>query len=450
MSNNQNTSSQPATNDSVAQGMAALETLATVWCAKTDVSSQAQALAELAGHEAADSTLFLATAIREFAKSAYMEGAYQHLIDSRDKLTQVKAERDRIRIEIVGALTDAGIYMLAGDSDPTAPGEIKSAIRRVASNRPSPEAKSGKVKAEAEESRQITDAQILAISAEYDLDTDSRILNFAREVLGVIGAQPPTGFMIRHADGVRWRTLDSIGMPDWTDKQEEGVCFSLRVHAERYCEDDPDDVQIVAVADHTTPVFDLIAHLERQAKFSLETFGPGPRVKMVLDHIRKELIEIEAKPTDLFEWVDVVLLALDGAWRAGFASKDIAVALGGKLAQNEARSWPDWRDQDSDKAIEHTPNNYDTRVAEPLTYPEEMTAAIRTVLGRPNFTCIRIAHLLRRSGVEIAHKAEDEQASVIHFLLKFALRHGEMWADVADEELMALRHAALKATGDTA
>jgi hypothetical protein len=41
---------------------------------------------------------------------------------------------------------------------------------------------------------------------------------------------------------------------------------------------------------------DLIQHLFRQRDFSLRTFGPGQRTHGVLDHIRKELAEIEAKP----------------------------------------------------------------------------------------------------------------------------------------------------------
>ena len=62
---------------------------------------------------------------------------------------------------------------------------------------------------------------------------------------------------------------------------------------------------------------DLSAHIRRQREFSLRTFGPGPRSIGVVAHIRKELREVEADPTDLSEWVDVILLALDGAWRAG-------------------------------------------------------------------------------------------------------------------------------------
>ena len=99
--------------------------------------------------------------------------------------------------------------------------------------------------------------------------------------------------------------------------------------------------------------YDLVAHLRRQITFSLSTFGPGQRSKAVVDHIRKELTEVEADPCDLEEWVDVVLLALDGAWRAGYSPEDIAYGLLAKLKKNEQRKYPDWRTADPDKAIEH-------------------------------------------------------------------------------------------------
>lgn len=94
-------------------------------------------------------------------------------------------------------------------------------------------------------------------------------------------------------------------------------------------------------------------HLARQRRWSRETFGPGPRTKGVIDHIRKELSEIEAAPNDLGEWVDVVILALDGAWRAGHEPQQIIDAIKAKQARNEARVWPDWRTMSADQAIEH-------------------------------------------------------------------------------------------------
>lgn len=102
-----------------------------------------------------------------------------------------------------------------------------------------------------------------------------------------------------------------------------------------------------------TPEFDLVAHLHRQREFSLRTFGPGERAAGVLDHIRKELVEIEADPKDIIEWVDVILLALDGAWRSGHTPEEIAQAITDKPSRNEARQWPDWRTAEPGMAIEH-------------------------------------------------------------------------------------------------
>ena len=99
--------------------------------------------------------------------------------------------------------------------------------------------------------------------------------------------------------------------------------------------------------------FDFVAHLTRQAEFSARTFGPGARVAGVCDHIRKELIEVETSGGDLKEWVDVIILGLDGAWRSGATPQEIIAAIVAKQAKNEARTWPDWRTVDPTKAIEH-------------------------------------------------------------------------------------------------
>lgn len=99
--------------------------------------------------------------------------------------------------------------------------------------------------------------------------------------------------------------------------------------------------------------YDLVAHLDRQRAFSVKAFGPGARAEGISDHIRKELAEVAAAPEDLSEWIDIVLLGFDGAWRAGHSSVAIAGALAGKLAKNEQRDWPDWRTADPNKAIEH-------------------------------------------------------------------------------------------------
>ena len=122
---------------------------------------------------------------------------------------------------------------------------------------------------------------------------------------------------------------------------------------------------------------DLEAHLTRQMVFSRATFGPGPRTAGVIDHIRKELVEVEQAGGSPDEWVDVVILALDGLTRsvwatsrmnnhaapyslsADDAARCVAALIVRKQAKNERRDWPDWRGASADKAIEHVRGVHD-------------------------------------------------------------------------------------------
>lgn len=94
-------------------------------------------------------------------------------------------------------------------------------------------------------------------------------------------------------------------------------------------------------------------HIQNQIEWSTKTFGPEPRLKPLIEHIRLELQEIEAAPEDLEEWVDVIILALDGAWRAGHSPREIIAAIKAKQRKNEEREWPDWRSWPKDKPIVH-------------------------------------------------------------------------------------------------
>ena len=97
----------------------------------------------------------------------------------------------------------------------------------------------------------------------------------------------------------------------------------------------------------------IATYVARQQEWSLRTFGPGARLSGLLDHLRKELSEVEAAPDDVTEWVDVVILALDGAWRSGHTPEAVAAALEAKQCENFARQWPDWRSAPAGRAIEH-------------------------------------------------------------------------------------------------
>ena len=101
------------------------------------------------------------------------------------------------------------------------------------------------------------------------------------------------------------------------------------------------------------------AHIDRQRCFTEATFGPGLRTKGVVDHIRKELKEILDDPKDLEEWVDVIILGFDGAWRTGASSQEIIDAIKAKQTKNELRQWPDWETVGQDQAIEHVRGTHD-------------------------------------------------------------------------------------------
>jgi hypothetical protein len=115
---------------------------------------------------------------------------------------------------------------------------------------------------------------------------------------------------------------------------------------------------------------DFEAHLIRQMVFSRATFGPGERTEGVIDHIRKELVEVANTDMRPLEWVDVVILALDGLTRSLWAGENyrlpadsVATAAVGmiveKQAKNERRNWPDWRSADPSKPIEHVRGHHD-------------------------------------------------------------------------------------------
>lgn len=102
--------------------------------------------------------------------------------------------------------------------------------------------------------------------------------------------------------------------------------------------------------------YDLVEHLKRQKAWSEKAFGPAEivdRTNGVLDHMEKEIEEARENPTDTEEWIDLAMLAFDGAWRNGATPKEIAEVLQKKLKKNENRDWPDWRNADPNKAIEH-------------------------------------------------------------------------------------------------
>lgn len=137
---------------------------------------------------------------------------------------------------------------------------------------------------------------------------------------------------LRRGYGVLGKSVPTAGTPETIQR----LIYELADEVERRSEESID-----------------AAHIERQRTWSRKNFGPGPRTEGIVDHIRKELGEVLDDPHDLGEWVDLIILAVDGAWRAGHEPQAIIRAVKAKQARNEVRVWPDWRTAPEGQAIEH-------------------------------------------------------------------------------------------------
>jgi hypothetical protein len=132
-------------------------------------------------------------------------------------------------------------------------------------------------------------------------------------------------------------------------------------------------------------VFNLITHIHNQREHSLKTFGPldgGQKVQGILKHIEKEVNEIRKDPTDLEEYIDVMILAMDAAYRSGFTPEQIAEMLMKKQLKNECREWPDYREVDLSQPLEHIRTESELKELDP---------------NKPNPPPLTFKHIVRSS-----------------------------------------------------
>jgi hypothetical protein len=150
-----------------------------------------------------------------------------------------------------------------------------------------------------------------------------------------------------------------------------------------------------------------VVHILMQAiPWSEKTFGPGPRTEALTKHIRKELAEIEAKPLDVKEWIDVMILGFDGAWRClverntssgnpqyhpDYFAMRVLEALEEKYRENFARTWPDWRTAPKGEPIEHV-----------RMTPEEVRESLLKLRARPFVESPNVLKALENALAEVA------------------------------------------------
>lgn len=109
---------------------------------------------------------------------------------------------------------------------------------------------------------------------------------------------------------------------------------------------------------------DLADYVGRQQAWSARVFGLGARTIGITKHIEKEIEEVRASPDDLMEWIDLMIIAMDGYWRAGGSPSHLMDLLERKQAINFARKWPPPGPQD--EATEHCKTSTD----EPIYFPK--------------------------------------------------------------------------------
>ena len=167
----------------------------------------------------------------------------------------------------------------------------------------------------------------------------------------------------------------------------------LRQVMDRDCDGRPHtvDVQPAAVIDK--------ANLDDQRAWSLEAFGPNEHTAQLIGHIESELLEIADAPEDVSEWVDVVIIALDGAMRAGHTSQEVIDALVAKQALNRRRRWADWRTASEGEIPHHLDDDH---VDEVLVASSNRDALSQELLSHGWYV------VLATSDWQILSSADDE------------------------------------------
>ena len=84
-------------------------------------------------------------------------------------------------------------------------------------------------------------------------------------------------------------------------------------------------------------------YLYKLYNWSFRTFGHKQKLSSVTDHIREELLEVEATDgKDAEEWADIIMMAFDGMHRHAKCTPEQATdMLWKKLRICMERKWPD-------------------------------------------------------------------------------------------------------------
>ncbi len=77
---------------------------------------------------------------------------------------------------------------------------------------------------------------------------------------------------------------------------------------------------------------------ERVILFQRKNF-PNQPLAGKLEHLRREVHELQENPRDLSEWADVFILLLGSAAKAGIAAPELIAIAHEKMDINDSRKW---------------------------------------------------------------------------------------------------------------
>lgn len=103
-------------------------------------------------------------------------------------------------------------------------------------------------------------------------------------------------------------------------------------------------------------MINLVTFIHDHWTWSQKTFGEGDRTEGLLKHIARESDEVRAADHPdqaLGQWVDIIILAIDGALRAGHTPLAVAQAILNKHRINKGRRWPPLVNQIPGEPNEH-------------------------------------------------------------------------------------------------
>lgn len=164
--------------------------------------------------------------------------------------------------------------------------------------------------------------------------------------------------------------------------------------------------------------YDLIKALKRQFEFSQRVFGAGPKTEQILRHISRQSVDTIARGNPTEEWVDIMILAMDGALRSGSTPYEIAGLLEYKMTVNEAREWPKLEDQVMDEPVHHIKK----QVAVTNMTDEQATMINDCIARRNKLTDWEIGLMV--SLQKIAYKITSAQASQLNKIWEKATAEG--------------------------